>query len=542
MHPFLILILAMGVVLSGVLILRLHAFLALVLGALLVAVLTPAHALYDEALRDHAAAISEIGHDGQIYSLDRSPGRAGNYYLYRYDPAARRLKELGVVAWRPDAGAELQARQVDAASPIVPQAGDLLASDEARDAAAQAAEASAAERLAAGFGTTCGKIGLLIAMATIIGKCLLESGSAARIVDSVQKLFGERLTPVAMAVSSFIIAIPVFFDTVFYLMIPIAVEMARKSGKNYLLYVLAIVAGGSIAHSLVPPTPGPLFVASELDVSVGMMILGGGVVAATGVVCVFPYLLWANRRWPMTPRELPAETSLPAIRRDLPPLWAAALPIGLPVILIGAATVIEAAGRPAAAIPAIQFLGDKNVALMLAAAIALVTLWRHDPANRAGRRAAIQEALSTAGVIILITAAGGAFGSVLRTTGIAAALQNVVPAAESGVSLLLIAFFLTSLIRVAQGSATVAMIAAAGIVGPLATTLDLPYHPLYLALAIGSGSKPLPWMNDSGFWVIGKMSGMSEAETLKTFTVVLTIMGVACLAATIVGAILFPLV
>jgi GntP family gluconate:H+ symporter len=145
-------------------------------------------------------------------------------------------------------------------------------------------------------------------------------------------------------------------------------------------------------------------------------------------------------------------------------------------------------------------------------------------------------------LIILITAAGGALGHVLRQTGIAAAIQERMPATETGVALLVMAFAVTAVVRVAQGSATVAMITAVGIVAPIAATTQLPYHPLYLALAIGCGSKPVPWMNDSGFWVVGRMSGMTAAETLKTFTPAVTIMGFVGLLATLVGAVLFPMV
>jgi len=153
----------------------------------------------------------------------------------------------------------------------------------------------------------------------------------------------------------------------------------------------------------------------------------------------------------------------------------------------------------------------------------------------------VQDALASGGVIILITAAGGAFGHVLRQTNVAVAIQERFPITEGGVALLVMAFVVTALVRVAQGSATVSMITGVSIVAPLAANMELPYHMLYLALAVGCGSKPLPWMNDSGFWITSKMSGMTEAETLKTFTVVLTIMGFVCMAATLAGAVWLPL-
>jgi GntP family gluconate:H+ symporter len=547
--PFAVLVLGTAAVLGGILVLRLHAFLALVLGALLVACLTPQQALFDQSLRDSARTVSGITQQGLVEFGDdtETPLEPGLYYLFRYDARTGRLRELGTLEQIATDGKSTVGFQMHGTGETIqPQKGDLVATPSERSAALGAANASVGQRLAEGFGSTCASIGLLIAMASIIGKCLLESGSAEQIVLSIRRLCGDRLTPLAFAVSSFIVAIPVFFDTVFFLMIPLARAMAAKTGKNYLLYVLSIVAGGTIAHSLVPPTPGPLFVASEFGVSVGLMILGGAVVAATGVVCVFPYLLWANRRWTIPLRDTAAAPEAERSPSDLPPFWLAMLPIALPVVLIAGRTILEMSGSLAADSSrlraTIEFVGDKNIALVLAAAIALVTLWMRWTGDRGQLRTTVQEALSAAGVIILITAAGGAFGSVLRSTGIATSLMDWLPQSESGIPLLLLAFGLTALIRVAQGSATVAMIASAGIIAPLAATIQLPYHPLYLALAIGSGSKPLPWMNDSGFWIVCKMSGFTEAETLKTFSVVLTIMGFACLAATIVGALLFPLV
>ncbi|MEM7316354.1 MAG: SLC13 family permease [Planctomycetota bacterium] len=153
---------------------------------------------------------------------------------------------------------------------------DAAISKGAEPAAAQKmSEKPAGQRLAEGFGDTCRKIGILIAMASVIGTCLLESGAARRIVDWTRELVGERRTPLAFAASGFIVGIPVFFDTVFYLLMPLAKAMYRKEVKNYLLYVMSIVVGATMAHSLVPPTPGPLLVASEIKgVTVGQMILG----------------------------------------------------------------------------------------------------------------------------------------------------------------------------------------------------------------------------------------------------------------------------
>jgi GntP family gluconate:H+ symporter len=286
------------------------------------------------------------------------------------------------------------------------------------------------------------------------------------------------------------------------------------------------------------------------------MILGGIVVGAIGCVAGFGYAVFANRIWNIPLRastELTAEQLEEMAYRDpqdLPPFWLSILPIVLPVVLLAGKTILDMlmearteAPPPwvEALLPAVAFLGDKNIALTLSAVVALITLVWWKRTHRTETLAKVQEALASGGVIILITAAGGAFGHVLRQTNIAAAIQERFPITEAGIALLVMAFFVTALVRVAQGSATVAMITGVSIVGPLAAAMPPDYHLVYLALAIGSGSKPLPWMNDSGFWITSKMSGMTEAETLKTFTVVLTIMGFVCMAVTVAGAVLLPL-
>jgi len=160
-------------------------------------------------------------------------------------------------------------------------------------------DSSVGERVAQGFGRTCAKIGILIAMASIIGKFLLESGAAERIVRSLLKLLGEKRAPGAFLGSGFLLGMPVFFDTVFYLMIPLGKAMGIRVGRNYGLFIMAIVAGATMTHSLVPPTPGPLFGAGELSVNIGLMIIGGIVVGIFTVRAGYLYALWANGKWPI---------------------------------------------------------------------------------------------------------------------------------------------------------------------------------------------------------------------------------------------------
>lgn len=411
---------------------------------------------------------------------------------------------------------------------------------------------SVGERVAIGFGRTCAKIGILIAMASIIGKCLLESGAAERIIRSALKRFGEPRAPLAFLSSGFLLAIPVYFDTVFYLMIPLAKAMGMRTRRNYGLYIMAIVAGGTMAHSLVPPTPGPLFVAGELSVSIGLMILGGIIVGLFAVGSGYVYALWANRRWPISLRDSAdiSTADLEALsnkkERELPPFWLSVLPIILPVVLIAGWTVIEAAssgessGSSGLLFGLFNYLGNPNIALALSAGIALVTVAFQQRANRKKIAMFVQSALSSGGVIILITAAGGAFGGILQQTGIGHRVQEL--ASTYQLAVLPLAFVVTAVVRTAQGSATVAMITAIGILGGFADASQLGFHPLYLALVVGCGSKPIAWMNDSGFWLICKMTGMTEGETLRLSSAMMVVMAVVGLVVIMIFARLLPLV
>lgn len=397
------------------------------------------------------------------------------------------------------------------------------------DQAADFGSSSPIDRVLDAFGDTCGNIGLLIAMASILGKCLLDSGAAMRIVQSVLSLFGQARVHFGFVLTGFGLAIPVYFDAVFYLLMPIGKAMARVTGKNYLLYILTIVAGATMAHSLVPPTPGPLFAAKELGVEISTMMIAGGIVglftASTGLL----WAVWANRRWQIAlPEDQPGEGV--AADHPLPPLGLSLLPIVLPVALITWGTVVEQ-----------TWFSDSNVALSIGAVLGLFLLHRHRPTGAPSVNDAVQEAILSGAGILLITAAGGAFGSTLRQTGVAELIQQM-GATSARHWALPICFLTTALVRTAQGSATVAMITAAPIAKAFLETGALGYHPVYLALAVGCGSKPVPWFNDSGFWIITRMAGLQESQTLKMVTPMMSLMGLVGLPVVMIGAWLWPMV
>ncbi|MEO2049410.1 MAG: gluconate permease [Pirellulales bacterium] len=546
-----ILLIAMLMVVGGVLILRLHAFLALILGALTVAALTPTDAIVQSGLRSAGIGVVSIDaarHRATLKIGEKQKFLEGNHFVLVAGEKPHSLA-LGAHLMLKLIEKDKQRVLVEIAngeSLALLQPGILLLHHtQAADVRATANQ-TIGQRIATGFGHTCRGVGILIAMAAIIGKCLLESGAAQRIVISARHTVGEQHTPLAFLGSGFIVGIPVFFDTVFFLLMPLGKAMCVRTGKSYLLCILSIVAGATMAHSLVPPTPGPMFVANELGVDLGAMMLGGGMVALCCALAGYGFAKFANARMqiPIRPSaELTAEELEAMAHLDentLPSLGLSLLPILLPIVLIAGNTIFTLLSGNVP--PVMKLLGDKNIAMTIAAAIALATFAWTKRASGTEMAASVQVALAGGGVIILITAAGGAFGHVLRQTDIAGTIQQWIPESQAGLLFIVIAFTITMVVRVAQGSATVAMITAVGIIGPVATNIDLPYNRLYLALAIGCGSKPLNWMNDSGFWIISKMSGMTEGETLKTVTVMLTIMGLVGLGATLLGATLLPLI
>jgi len=410
---------------------------------------------------------------------------------------------------------------------------------------------SVGERLAAGFGKTCGEIGLLIALASIIGKALLDSGAADRIVRSTLRLLGEEHAPLALLAAGFILGVPVFFDTVLLLLLPLGKAMATRNERNYLLYILCIVAGASMSHSLVPPTPGPSFVAAKLNVNIGAMMLGGLVVGTFASAAGYGYALWANRRFPI-PLRGTNDVSLEELKRlaskgddELPALWLSVLPILLPAALIAVAAVVKvrfgAEGiAKSAGLRFLHELGDKNIAVAAGAAVAMAMLAYQKRASAKELTAAVQDAILGAGAVILITSAGGAFGAALKDSGVGDRVLDL--ATDYRIAVLPLAFVVTTLIRTTQGSATVAMITAGGILAAFAENpAALGFHPVYLALAIGCGSKPFPWMNDSGFWLIGRMAGLTESETLKTSSTMIAIMGCAGMLVVLILAKVFPM-
>jgi GntP family gluconate:H+ symporter len=399
------------------------------------------------------------------------------------------------------------------------------------------------------FGVTAGKISLVIALAALIGYCLMESGAADKVVRRFLALFGERRAGDAIATSSYILSIPIFFDTFFMLLLPLARALRMRTGKDYLLFVMAICCGGVVTHSLIAPHPGPLAMAETLHLDLGLTIIVGLVMGIVPTAASYGTIKFINRRMEIPLREA-AGASIEELRAivakpetALPSTFASIVPVLLPIFLISLASTFDAVDRlkngNAALYSVVQFAGNRNVALMIGCFFAAVLVMRQCRLSLGKLFERASPSLETAGMIILITSAGGAFGLMLKNAGVGAAIQELMQGRT--ISLILVSWVVAAVIRVAQGSATVAMLTTAAMVSPLIDQAALPYHPVYIFCAIGFGAMMFSWMNDSGFWVVGRLSGFTEKETLKTWTVITTVNSVTGLAITWAGSMLVPL-
>jgi len=416
--------------------------------------------------------------------------------------------------------------------------------------AIQAIELTTAE-----FGATAGKIAVVIALASVIGMCLMESGAADKVVRRFLVVFGEKHAGFALLLSSYVLSIPIFFDTFFMLLLPVAQALSLRLRKDYLLFLMAICCSGAVTHILIAPHPGPLIMAETLKLDLGLTIVVGLAVGTIPALCAWMVARWLNRRMTVPVGQRPGasvaqlEQVVISDEHTLPGFLPSILPVLLPIGLISVASFMTAFGgrsRFPVLYPYVEFIGNRNVALILGAMIAMWVLARQKGYSIAKICSLIGPPLETAGIIILITSAGGAFGLMLKNAGVGDAVKAA--AAGREVNFVLLSWLVSSVIRIAQGSATVAMLTTSALMVPILYPQggdglsSLPYHPIYIFLAIGFGSIILSWMNDSGFWVVSKLSGMTEKETLQTWTVVTTVISVSGLVVTLLGATVFPCV
>jgi GntP family gluconate:H+ symporter len=402
------------------------------------------------------------------------------------------------------------------------------------------------------LGRTAGGITVVIAMAAIIGVCLMESGAADKVVRRFLALFGQKRAGDSIAASSYIMSIPIFFDTFFMLLLPLARAMSIRVGKDYLLFVMAICCGGTVTHSLLAPHPGPLAMAEALKIDLGITILAGLIIGIFPTMASWYTVKWINRRsnFPMRETAGPTIEDLKKIvdrpESELPSMFWSIMPVIVPIFLISLASTFNAVDALKNGNQAlqefVQFAGNRNVALIIGTVLAVGLFMRQQRLRIGEVFARVGPALETAGMIILITSAGGAFGLMLRNAGMGDTIQGLLK--DSSVNLILVSWLVSAVIRIAQGSATVAMLTTAAMISPLLNSAvaagTLPYHPVYIFTAIGFGAMMLSWMNDSGFWVVGRLSGFTEKETLKSWTVVVSVNSLVGLIVTLIASKILP--
>ncbi|MFP5225988.1 MAG: gluconate:H+ symporter [Acidobacteriota bacterium] len=382
-----------------------------------------------------------------------------------------------------------------------------------------------------GMGATLGHIAIIVALGTMLGKMLAESGGADQIAHTLIDFFGEKRVTWAMMTIGLLVGLPCFFEVGFVLLIPIAFTVARRTGKSLILVALPLVAGLSVVHGLVPPHPAAMLAVTIFHADVGRTIFFALLIGIPTAVLAGP--LYAKLIAPHVriPTENPmaaefvdhgAERSLPGFGLTLSTIL---LPVALMLIGSWAGTV-----HGGAANEALRLLGNDDMALLIGVLFSFFTLGRMSGFNRETILRFSQECLAPTATITLLVGAGGGFGRVLQDSGVSHAIVGA--ALGTHVSLLLLAWILAALLRLATGSATVAMSTAAGIVAPIALRSAYP-HPELLAIATGAGSLIFSHVNDGGFWLVKEYLNLSVPETMKSWSISETIISVTALLLTL---------
>ncbi len=382
------------------------------------------------------------------------------------------------------------------------------------------------------FGSTLGSVALLVGLGVMIGRILEVTGGAQVLADTLVSRFGEKRAPLALGVAALLFGLPIFFDAGLVVFLPIIFSVARRFGGSVLLYALPAAGAFAAMHAIVPPHPGPVTAATEIGASIGLTLVVGVVAAVVAwFVGVYAVTIAALGKV-----HVPVDDSVLTGGRQAdaehPPSFGHVLGILLlPLVLIGANTVlttlrtngsIDAEGG---LVDAFVFIGQTPVALLIALLVATYTLAvRHH--SRAEVETLLNDALGPICAIILITGAGGMFGGVLRYSGIGDALSDSL--ADLGLPLVVSAFVIATILRVAQGSATVALTTTAGLISAGVSDADPSSLQLVaLVLAIAAGATVLSHVNDSGFWLVSRFFGMDVKTTLRTWTVLETTLGLS---------------
>ncbi|MFF7201692.1 MULTISPECIES: GntP family permease [unclassified Streptomyces] len=392
-----------------------------------------------------------------------------------------------------------------------------------------------------GMGGILGHVAIIIGLGTMLGAILEVSGGAEVLSSRLLGLFGEKRAPLAMGLTGLIFGIPVFFDVGIFVLAPIVYAAAKRSGKSIILYAMPLLAGLSMTHAFLPPHPGPVAAAGLFKVSLGWVILMGLVVGIPAVLAAWAYAAWIGKRlFVEVPQDMleaaeDAKAAIAAERKDRLGDGATEAPvslatvlliIGTPLVLILAATFSSIALDESTLRSVVEFFGNPFVALTIALFLAYYLLGIRRGWSRKSLEQVSTSSLKPVGNILLVVGAGGVFGAVLKASGVAQALSDTFN--DVGLPVIVLAYLISLVLRVAQGSATVAIVTTAGIVLPLVENGG--HSQAFLALvimAISAGSIFASHVNDGGFWIVSKYFGISERDTLKSWTVLESVLSVA---------------
>ena len=379
-----------------------------------------------------------------------------------------------------------------------------------------------------GMANTLGYIAIVVGLGAMFGAILETSGGVQSLAAYILDKTGEKRASWALAVTGFLVSIPVFFDVGFVILVPIVYALQKKTGKSLLYYGLPLLAGLAVTHAFVPPTPGPVAVASILGADLGLVIAAGFIAGIPAAIVGGPLFAGyiSKRIYVETPSFF--ETKVSPSKLPSPGIILAL--VALPLLLILMNTYLDSPlgdniPLSEGAKDIFKMLGHPFIALILANLFAWYLLGIRKGFSKKELLDISTASLGTAGMIILVTGAGGVFKEILTETGTGKMLAEVMT--QYGFSALFFAFLTSAAIRIMQGSATVAMITAAGMTASFMEGFDYSdYHRALLVIAVASGASILSHVNDSGFWLVSKYFGLTERQTLRSWTVVTTLIAV----------------
>jgi GntP family gluconate:H+ symporter len=409
-----------------------------------------------------------------------------------------------------------------------------------------------------GFGSTLAEVALLVGLGAMLGKLLEVTGGAQVLADTLVRRFGEQRAPLALGIASLLFGFPIFFDAAFVILLPIIFTVARRFGGSLLLYALPAAGGFAVMHAFVPPHPGPVGAGNLLGADIGLLVVAGLVVGLpTWFISSYLFSRWIGHRIDLAVPDVfgggrapgpeardddepgddePGDGGATVARTvtETPvraPAFGTVLSLLLlPLVLILFNTGLNTLGtygvvpEDATWVAALSLIGETPIALLVTLLVAIVVLAR-ERFSRDEVEELLNSSLGPICAIILITGAGGMFGEVLQASGIGTALTASLDAL--GMPVIIAAFVIALCLRVAQGSATVALLTTAALIAPAVATSGMSAFDVALVvIAIAGGSTALSHVNDSGFWLVGRFLGMDVATTLRTWTVMETLIGV----------------